>query len=108
MIKENKKRLADYHRSLRTNMEGIIKDKRHRLSLLAGTLDAYSPAKKLSQGYAYVEGTNGKALRSVDQVKVEDTLTIHLLDGSLKACVTERSFSASGKNEGIQNDEADS
>ena len=44
----------------------------------------------------------------MDQVKVDDTLTIHLLDGSLKACVTERSFSASGKNEGIQNDEADS
>ena len=46
--------------------------------------------------------------KTIGQVKVDDTLTIHLLDGSLKACVTERSFSASGKNEGIQNDEADS
>ena len=44
----------------------------------------------------------------MDQVKVDDTLTIHLLDGSLKACVTACSFRANGKNEGIQNDEADS
>ena len=88
-LKENKKRLADYHRSLRTNMEGIIKDKRHRLSLLAGTLDAYSPAKKLSQGYAYVQGPDQKALVSVDNIAIQDQVSIHLIDGQIRACVVE-------------------
>ena len=107
-LNENRRKAVDYEERMQTILRDKLKDRRHRLSLLAGSLESYSPARKLSQGYAYVEGTNGKALRSVDQVKVDDTLTIHLLDGSLKACVTERSFSASGKNEGIQNDEADS
>ena len=107
-LNENRRKAVDYEERMQTILRAKPKDRRHRLSLLAGSLESYSPARKLSQGYAYVEGTNGKALRSVDQVKVDDTLTIHLLDGSLKACVTERSFSASGKNEGIQNDEADS
>ena len=88
-LKENKKRLADYHRSLRTNMEGIIKDKRHRLSLLAVTLDAYSPAKKLSQGYAYVQGPDQKALVSVDNIAIQDQVSIHLIDGQIRACVVE-------------------
>ena len=107
-LNENRRKAVDYEERMQTILRDKLKDRRHRLSLLAGSLESYSPARKLSQGYAYVEGTNGKALRSVDQVKVDDTLTIHLLDGSLKACVTECSFSASGKNEGIQNDEADS
>lgn len=88
-LKENKKRIADYHRSLRTNMEGIIKEKRHRLSLLAGTLDAYSPAKKLSQGYAYVQGPDQKALVSVENIAIQDQVSIHLMDGQLRACVVE-------------------
>ena len=107
-LNENRRKAVDYEERMQTILRDKLKDRRHRLSLLAGSLESYSPARKLSQGYAYVEGTNGKALRSVDQVKVDDTLTIHLLDGSLKACVTERSFRASGKNEGIQSDEADS
>ena len=70
-------------------MEGIIKDKRHRLSLLAGTLDAYSPAKKLSQGYAYVQGPDQKALVSVDNIAIQDQVSIHLIDGQIRACVVE-------------------
>ena len=106
-LNENRRKAVDYEERMQTILRDKLKDRRHRLSLLAGSLESYSPARKLSQGYAYVEGKSGKALRSVDQVKVDDILTIHLLDGSLKACVTERSFRANGKNEGIQNDEAD-
>ena len=50
-----KRRLADIEDALERIMKQRLSDCRQRLALLSGTLDAYSPAKKLAQGYAYVE-----------------------------------------------------
>ena len=54
-LNENKRRLADIEDALERIMKQRLSDCRQRLALLSGTLDAYSPAKKLAQGYAYVE-----------------------------------------------------
>lgn len=70
-------------------MEELLRERRHRLALLAGTLESYSPVKKLRGGYAFVEDGNHQALRSIHQVKKKDTVQIHLLDGTLTAAVTE-------------------
>ena len=51
-------------------------------------MDAHSPGKKLSGGYAFVADTNGKGLRAVRQVTVGQEVEIHLLDGEIKAKVS--------------------
>ena len=61
-LNEKRRRTLEYEEKLSAQMERQIKDKKHKLMLLAGTLDAYSPMKKLGNGYAYVEGPEGKAL----------------------------------------------
>lgn len=88
-LNENRRKAADYDNRLRELMNRILQEKRHKLSLLAGTLEAYSPAKKLSQGYAYVSGSDNKAIRSTSEVEIDDELNIFLIDGQIKAVVSE-------------------
>lgn len=45
---------------LSERMGRLIDDKKKQLQVLAGRLDGVSPAKKLSQGYAYVSDTDGR------------------------------------------------
>ena len=75
----------------------IINGQRHCISVqkerfvtAAARLDALSPLKVLSRGYALVELDNGAILRSAEQVKTGDALNITLQDGKLTATVTFR------------------
>jgi exodeoxyribonuclease VII large subunit len=68
-------------------MRTQLVEAKHRLELLAARLDGVSPLKKLSGGYAYVEDEKGEALRSVAQTKPEDSVRIHLKDGTLETTV---------------------
>lgn len=87
-LNENRRSVMDYEEKLTGHMQNLIRERRHTLSLLAGSLDAHSPAKKLSGGYAFVSQTNGMGLRSVHQVTEGDDVAIHLLDGEIKAKVS--------------------
>lgn len=87
-LNEKRQKLADYEETFRSRMEWIYKEKCHRLQLLAGTLDGYSPAKKLSQGYSFVVTPDGKALRNIAQVKPQEEIAVHLMDGVVHAVVT--------------------
>lgn len=88
-LNDNRRRLIDCSDRIEELMRRIIIDKKNRLRLLAGTLDAYSPAKKLSQGYAFVEGSDEKTLKSINNTKPGDEVGIHLIDGNIKAVVSE-------------------
>lgn len=89
-LNENRRRTLEYEEKLAQAMNTLLKERRHQLSLLAGTLESYSPAKKLSMGYAFVQATDGQALRSVKQVEPEDEITVHLLDGEISATVLKK------------------
>lgn len=55
---------------------------------LTSKLDAMSPLKVLTRGYAMVKTEQGQVLRSVQQVNLEDKLTIRVSDGTVHALVT--------------------
>lgn len=88
-LRENKKYALDLEEKLKARMEAVLKEKQHRLVLLAGQLEGLSPAKKLSQGYAYVSDDAGYAIRDAAKVKKQDTIAVHLVNGMVKATVTE-------------------
>lgn len=88
-LNENRRRLLDMEEKMSERMKRTLTEKKHRLMLLARTLDGYSPAKKISSGYAYVENRNNQSLRSVTMVSPSDEIIIHVTDGKLKAVVTE-------------------
>lgn len=88
-LNENRRRLLEFEEKITERMRRNLSEKRHRLMLLAKSLDGYSPAKKISSGYAYVENDKKQSLRSVTMVSPSDEIVIHVMDGSLKATVTE-------------------
>jgi len=88
-LEENRRRLMDFEEKLTMKMRYALQDKRNRLAILANTLDGYSPAKKISSGYAYLEGKDGKSVKTIEQIKVADEITVHVIDGNIRAVVTE-------------------
>ena len=66
-----------------------LRQSRHRLQLLAGRLDALSPVKRLSGGYAYLSDEEHKAILSVEEAHINDRLFARLKDGSLLVRVEE-------------------
>ena len=87
-LNENRRRLLELEEKLSTKMTYSWTQKKHKLMLLANTLEGLSPIKKISSGYAFVEA-NGAAIKSVEQVKAQDEILVHVIDGKMKAVVTE-------------------
>ena len=56
---------------------------------LTAALDAMSPLKVLTRGYAVAENEDGTILRSVSQVKRGERITVSLSDGAISANVLE-------------------
>ncbi len=74
---------ADQKDRLDSLMRMKILQMRHTLELSAVQLEQRSPLTKISGGYGYVAGEDGKSILSVEQVKEGDMLSIQLRDGKL-------------------------
>ena len=68
--------------------------KKHRYVALTSKLDAMSPLKVLTRGYAITQKDDGTMLRSVSQVASGDHIQIRLQDGSLIARITDKKENA--------------
>ncbi len=88
-LNEHRQRAVNLEDRLASTMAARLQQARSKLALYAGRLDGISPAKKLSQGYAYSMDAAGKRLASVAQVKKGDEISLYLSDGSLQAQVLE-------------------
>lgn len=88
-LNEKRQMTADLEEKLKLWMEQQLTRRKHELELLAGRLDALSPAKKLSQGYAYVADEAGHSVRDVEKLKQGDILQIHMSNGKVQAQVCE-------------------
>ena len=56
---------------------------------LTAKLDAMSPLKVLTRGYAMAQDEDGTVLRSVRQTGIGQDITVSLSDGTVRAKVTE-------------------
>lgn len=68
----------------------IVYRKKERYIALVSKLDAMSPLKVLSRGYAMVQSADSKVIRSVHQVSAGDALYISLEDGMVSATVMDK------------------
>lgn len=94
-LKEQRMRLMNLEERIESAMDGILIKMKHRLALSAQCLDGLSPLKKLSSGYAFVRGGDGKSLRHINEMQVGDMLSIQFVDGLAKAEVKELQENAS-------------
>lgn len=77
-----------YTRLISTYQRSASHKKQQFISLTA-KLDAMSPLKVLTRGYAVAQTDTGTVVRSVNQVKHSDQISVSLSDGKLTAIVTE-------------------
>ena len=69
-------------------MERLLRDRENQLALAAGRLEALSPLKVLSRGYAVCADSRGKVLRRAQEAEAGETVIVTLEQGRLH-CVVE-------------------
>jgi len=85
---EDKRLLLDHlTRQLSAMTQNRIGRQKQRFVALAAALDAMSPLKVLSRGYAIVQTTEGKVVRSCSDAEPGARIDIGLQDGKLSAIV---------------------
>ena len=72
---------------LQAGFDRNISNKRHRFVELTAKLDAMSPLKVLTRGYAIAQTADGAVLRSKEQVTAGDTISVDVSDGRIYAAV---------------------
>lgn len=88
-LRYKKERLKNQAEKLSRAFMEILTERKHRLAILAESLESRSPLLRLSGGYAYLAGDDGKAKKSIKDVSLGETLTIRMKDGRILAGVNE-------------------
>lgn len=84
-IQEKRMQGMDLEGKLESVMKRKLTVKRHELALIVEHMKGLSPLDKLSQGYAFVENTQGKVIHDVEQVREQDLLQIYVKNGMILA-----------------------
>lgn len=95
-IKQKRQFLMDTEQKLLSRINQRIRESRHKLEIYIARLEGLSPLSKLSKGYALIVGEDNIPVQSIQKVKINETLTVSLLDGDIKTRVEE----VCGKNRG--------
>lgn len=75
-------------KSLQNSVINKYKDRKNELLTLIAKLDSLSPLKTLTRGYCIVQ-SEGKAIKSVKDIKMDEEIELRFVDGKKKAKVLE-------------------
>jgi exodeoxyribonuclease VII large subunit len=67
-----------------------LSKKQQRFIAMTAKLDAMSPLKVLTRGYAMAQKDGGEIVRSVSQINPGDAVRVSLADGAFTATVTDK------------------
>ena len=88
-IIQRRKNLELLKGSVFTAQTRIIHNHKQKFIAATAKLDAMSPLKVLTRGYAMAQNEEGTVVRSVQQTKIGDQLMVSVSDGVLTTTVTE-------------------
>lgn len=88
-LQEQKHHMAEIEQKLRLLMERKLTDSKQRLAIQIERMKGLSPLSKLNQGFSYVTANDGKTIKSIEHVEIDDELMIYVTDGIVKAKVAE-------------------
>lgn len=89
LLRDYQQRYAEYDEKLRLLMNTQLRETRHLFHIYVEKMKGLSPLEKLNQGYAYVETSDGKTLKSIEQAKPGEKIEVSVTDGVIKATVDE-------------------
>jgi exodeoxyribonuclease VII large subunit len=79
--------IASQQRHFAASLASQMGARRHALGALAAQLELLNPQRTLERGYAIVSDAKGQVLRSPAAIKVHQTLTVRLAEGSAEVGV---------------------
>ncbi len=97
VLEQSRRRIAEPKEALQQKMRTVIEERKRHLAILTERMKGLSPLSRISSGYAYIAESSGMAVKSVQQVKEGDTLTISLKDGVILATVTQNFYKNIGE-----------
>jgi len=84
-------RLVDRHQRIVARAETVIERSTGRLDVLAARVAALDPAVQLARGWSITRDAAGRVVRSVDDLELDDVVTIAVADGLITSTVTDTS-----------------
>ena len=99
-INQRRQSLINAEQQLRARMAAVMQDRKHALALASAALEARSPLARLSAGYGYVSGPDGKAVKSIGAVQPGDRLDIYVTDGRIGAVASDMTPADRSETEG--------
>lgn len=87
-LREKRMYSISLNERLISGMQKTISISRHQLAVQIEQMKALSPLNRLQGGYAYLETTGGKRVKTVQTIKEGDELLLHLTDGRVVAQAT--------------------
>lgn len=88
-VKTNKVRLQDFDERLKNSALNLLKNKQTRFAQTIEQLHLVSPLATIARGYSVTRNEQQSIVRSVDDVKVGEAITVQISNGELTAQVTE-------------------
>ena len=89
VLQKQQQRCMELEQKLRLRMDEKLTRTKQKLAIYIERMRGLSPLTKLNQGFSYVASGEGKAIKSIQDVNIEDSLTIYVTDGLVKAKVQE-------------------
>ncbi len=87
LINERRLILDLYIEKMNRSICGRVDADKAKLALAIGKLDAYSPLKVLARGYSITKAENGSVIKSVNDVKENDRISLTVSDGEIPCLV---------------------
>lgn len=87
VLNNNRQRLDILLRDLIKAMNQSNSENKNKLNLLGNKLDSLSPLAVLNRGYSIATDKNGKIIKSIKEVSINDDINLTLSDGSLEVRV---------------------
>lgn len=84
-IREKRQYLVEIQERLDNHIKQKFINNKHQLEIYSERLKGLSPLDKLGKGFAYIEGDDKAAIKSITQITKDTPLLIHLKDGKVKA-----------------------
>lgn len=100
-LQQRRKNLIYMQNKLLSSQNQLLNMHKQTFLRQASKLDAMSPLKVLTRGYAMVQTSGREVVRSVSQLSIGDRIRVMVGDGTILASVTEKE---ENDNESIQSD----
>ncbi len=90
LVDDKRLTLDNIAEKLDTRIQALLEKKKFTMVNSVSKLEALNPLKVIARGYSAVFNDKGKLIKSIDDVKVDDSVKFRTIDGKVVAVVKER------------------